>query len=673
MKVLVQKLRDCFELELENSFLWAPVFLGLGILCYFHLPFDPSFLQTGVLLFASIAGLMLCWRNYYFRYIAAAFLLFAVGFGASDFRTHYVAAPKLKVEKKDIWVEGKIDEIIFYDKGKKLVLSEVDSLDLMSDEIPAKIRVNIKSNINDFLIGDRILVKATLMPPPKPNYPGGFEFERFLYFKQIGAIGYAVNKPRLLELADSITMRDRVNSMRKKIADRIENIMDYPANAVAIAMLVCDTSRIKSTEFEQIRKSGIAHLIAISGLHIVTVVALIFLLVRFLLTRSPTLSNRYNSKKVAAIASILCTSVYLLISGAPVSAQRAFIMSCIVLVAIIADRRSSPMRSIAISAMMILLVTPETLLSASLQMSFTACIALVTAFHYLKGVFVRQTDSVPKKAFGYFLGVSFSTLIAGTATAPLIVYHFNQFSTYSLLANLICVPLSDFVIMPFGILMLVLMPIGLDFIPAFFIEKGLNIVVQSAAFVSELPYSSFFIPSFPDYGIFLIIAGFLIFCFMQSRIKLIGIPILIIGLLTQLSFSPPDILIDNQAKLFAYWDKTNHMYLSSKQKSRFSAKSWQATLGANKVDHVRKLQSCTDAKCTLEISGKKISIGKEIICDNSADFLINTSEKNLVCANTKVVNWGDIKPNGASIIWINSDDLTIATVGENLLRRLWNN
>lgn len=667
-----EKLQEILALEFENAFLWAPVFLGLGILCFFHMPFDPGFAFTLTLVLAGVLFTFFTRKNFLWKFFGLAFLLFSIGFAASDFRTHIVAGPKLKNQHDDIWVEGKIDEIIFYDKGKKLVLSDIESLSLMSYEIPNRVRINVKSNINDLLIGDRILVKATLMPPPKPSYPGGFEFERFLFFKQIGAIGYAVNKPRLLEIPDEITFRDRVNSLRKKIADRIENIMDYPANAIAIAMLVGDTSRIKSTEFEMIRKSGIAHLIAISGLHIVTVVAMIFLLVRFAVTRSATLSNRYNSKKIAAIAAIFCTSLYLIISGAPVSAQRAFIMSCIVLIAIIFDRRSSPMRSIAISAILILLATPEALLSASLQMSFTACIALVAAFEYFEGVFVKKSDPISKKALGYFLGVSFSTLIAGTATAPLIVYHFNQFSTYSLLANLVCVPLSDFIIMPFGILMLVLMPFGVDFLPAFFIEKGLNIVASTAEFVSVLPYSSFFIPSFPDYGIFMIVMGFLAFCFLQSRLKLVGIPVLILGIATQFSFSPPTILIDNKAKLFAYLDEKNHMYLSSKQKSRFVAKSWQASLGANAVEHVRKLPNCSEKFCELQIAGHDVLVGNAISCDKNASIFINTSSEILDCGGAKNFNWGEVQNMGSAAIWISKNDVQISTVGQSLIQRVWN-
>ena len=329
------------------------------------------------------------------------------------------------------------------------------------------------------------------------------------------------------------------------------------------------------------------------------------------------------------------------------------------------------MRSIAISAMLILLITPEALLSASLQMSFTACIALVASFNYFEGIFVKKTDPIKKKAIGYFFGVCFSTLIAGTATAPLVIYHFNQFSTYSLLANLICVPLSDFIIMPFGILMLVLMPLGLDFLPAFIIENGLSIVANTAEHVSQLPYSSFFIPSFPDYGIFLVISGFLTFCFMKTNIKFAGIPILFAGLFTQMSFAPPDILIDSQAKLFAYINDKNEMYVSSKQKSRFSAKSWQAALGANKLEHVRKLKNCSEKECVLNIKNHKVLIGNKLGDVKNFDVVINTSDNNIKC-DDNCINWNKYKALGAATIKILDGEIKMESVGQKLIERIWN-
>ena len=151
--------------------------------------------------------------------------------------------------------------------------------------------------------------------------------------------------------------------------------------------------------------------------------------------------------------------IYLILAGSSISAQRAFIMSSLTLIAIIIDRNASPMRSIGLTALTLMLLTPESILSASLQMSLAACMCLVAVFEFSKKLCSRiGYDSYFKKALNYAVSITLSTLTAGLATAPFVIYHFNQFSTYSVLMNLVAIPLSDFIIMPLGLITMLMMP-----------------------------------------------------------------------------------------------------------------------------------------------------------------------------------------------------------------------
>lgn len=673
---MIKVLLSNISKEAESLFYWIPVAIGLGIIFFFQLPFDPD---PNIAIAATISTILITYllRKFYIPYtIALAILFFVLGYSAAQYRAISLDAPKIKEKIEDIWIEANISEITYFDNGRRLILENIDSDDLLSYETPLKIRVNTRSDVSSFQIGDRVLLKASLMPPPEPMIPNGFDFSYYLYFKQIGAIGFAKSRIILLDENTKNSFENYVNKLRKAIADRISSQIENPFAAIANGMMVGDASQINKDDFDIIRVSGIAHIIAISGMHIVCVVGMVFFATRFLLTRFSDFALRYNVKKVSALIAIIFSFIYLLISGSPVSAQRAFVMSSLVLSAIVFDRNSTPMRSIAISAIIILLITPEALMGASLQMSFAACVALIASYEVSTKFFAHKFGrSFIAKSTIYITSVTFSTLVAGAATAPFIIYHFNQFSTYSILANILCVPLSDFFIMPFGMISMLLMPVGLDFITLKPMEWGLIAMFNYAKYISELPNASFFIPSFTSYGMSFVIVGGLVLCFLSTRLRYAGLIAIVIGFTTLKDVRKPDIAIDKSGKFFVIKDEKDNLYFSAKRIPKFAKGAWMQNLGINDFQTINELNSCDENSCYISNANSKsayVVFGEVQHQCKDADVVLNLSNQEYKCSNSKVIKKADLIEKGGHLIWLLKDGIKIKTVLENRPKRIWN-
>jgi competence protein ComEC len=198
---------------------------------------------------------------------------------------------------------------------------------------------------------------------------------------------------------------------------------------------------------------------------------------------------RYPAKKWAALAALAGAFFYLLLSGATVPTQRAFLMLAAVLAAVVLDRTAISMRLVAWAAVLVLLVAPESLLSASFQMSFAAVTALVAVYEALSGRSSawRSGAGRVRKLGLYVSGVLLTTVVAGLATAPFALYNFNRFALYGVAANMIAVLLTGLWVMPWAICALVLMPFGLEAVALAPMGWGIDAVVSVAETVAAWP------------------------------------------------------------------------------------------------------------------------------------------------------------------------------------------
>ena len=443
--------------ERERWPLWLPVGAGLGIALYFLIPFEPPLWLGPLAASGALVGGILAWRRPSGFLLVLALGMVGVGFAVAQLRTAQVAAPILERRLGPVEVSGQITDLDPRPQGLRMVMEQVQIAGLAADRTPVRVRIRLGAAAAEGLHpGQWVSLRAVLMPPPGPVAPGAFDFQRYLYFKQLGAVGYAVVsavRPVARDDAEGgDSWRMWLSSLRQTVFSRVVAGIDGAPGAIAAALMTGERGAIPKDVLKAVRDSGLAHLLAISGLHIGLFAGILFLGTRTGLALIGPVARRFPIKKWAAVVAVAGAFPYLLITGATVPTQRAFMMTGLVLLAILVDRTAISMRLVAWAAVIILVMTPESLLGASFQMSFAAVIALIAAYEVLRERLVtwRAAGGWWRRPGIYLTGIALTTLIAGSATAPFVLYHFNRFAGYGLVANLVAVPLTALWIMPWA-------------------------------------------------------------------------------------------------------------------------------------------------------------------------------------------------------------------------------
>ena len=490
--------------------LWLPVAIGIGVAIYFQLRFEPAVWIGLVAIFVLLAAWILVRRQTWLLLPCLLLGAAAAGFTMAQVRTLLVAEPVLQGRIGPVKVLGRLVEADIRDSGWRVVLDSVriETREAVPEnDIPKRVRLRIHDPGPGLDTGRWLSVRAVLLPPPPPVAPGAFDFQRQVYFAGIGAVGYAVGKLRGESPAADIAAGGWtlwVEAARQGISARVLGALDGETGAVATALMTGKHSAISKDVIQAMRDSGLAHLLAISGLHIGLVAGLAFFAVHAVCALIPPLVLRYPIKKWAAVAALLVAFAYLLLSGATVPTQRAFLMIGLMLVAVLLDRTAITMRPVAWAAAVILLATPESMMSASFQMSFAAVVGLVAGYELLRryaGDWRFREDSRwgrwARMPMVYLAGVAVTTVIAVTATSPFAIYHFNRIAAFGLAANLVAVPMTALWIMPWGLLAFLLMPFGLEQGALVPMGWGIDVVIETARRVAAWPGAVVPVPVLP--------------------------------------------------------------------------------------------------------------------------------------------------------------------------------
>jgi competence protein ComEC len=239
-----------------------------------------------------------------------------------------------------------------------------------------------------------------------------------------------------------------VDGLRAKVNARIRAVLPGGTGEIAAALITGERGGISEAVTQSMRDSGLAHILSISGLNMVIMACTVFWLVRALLALVPSLALRYPIKKWAAGAALADASFYLALSGGAVPTVRSWIMMSIVLIAVMLDRPALTMRNVALAALAILIVAPESLFDPSFEMSFAAVAALVALYEWLSTRSRERLGDISlfwgtlRKGWALISGAAVTTLVAGAAITPFAIYHFHRMTHYGLVANLIAAPSS---------------------------------------------------------------------------------------------------------------------------------------------------------------------------------------------------------------------------------------
>jgi len=675
-RALVARAETLAAAQRDRWPLWTPVLFGTGIAIYFSLLFEPS-LWWAAGVFCGFLGAAWLFRGAVFaRGTVIALALVAGGFLVAQLHTHWVAAPVLTKPIKAALVTGQVIELERGLKGPRVVLDKPVVRRLAPEATPDRIRLRLRRG-DTVGVGDRIAVLARLSPPPAPAMPGAYDFQRRAWFARLGGVGFALGH---VKPADDIggatgTAAIKLAKLRQAMADRIRGSLPVESGAVAAALIVGDRSAIPEETVQALRDAGLAHLLAISGLHLGLVATILFFGVRLVLAIVEPVALRLPIKKIAAIAALVGAFIYLLLAGATVPTQRAFIMTGIVLFAVLVDRTALSLRLVAWAAMIVLALSPDVLLSASFQMSFAAVVALVAVYEALREPlrdWLRGSGPGRKLAF-YFIGVAISTIVAGAATGLIALHHFGRVTQFGLVANLAAIPIASFWIMPWGVLAAALMPFGLEDFALVPMAWGIEWVVFVARTVAGWPGAVAAIPVLPQTGLVVIALSGLWLCLWQGRVRSLGC----LGIAAGLVFIPltdrPDVLVTGNGKLMAVRLADGTLSLTSGKTERFAAKIWMERDGqlAPRVweagDAASAPLSCDRLGCVYRRAGRHVALIKDAraFADDCWDdwIIVSTVPTRRACRGTAhTIDRFDLWRQGAHAIWIGRDTVQVKSV-----------
>ena len=597
--------------QYTNLVLWTPVAMGVGIAAYFGLEQEPNpywclaMAAPVLLLFLGIGrrlglvAFVLCW---------AAFGVIA-GFSLAVWSAHRVAAPAISYPVGET-VEGRVVEISRSASGRpRITLEDVVVYGVEPERLPSSVRLTILDETGELPVpSDRIRVYATLMPTGEPVEPGGFDFHRRAFFDGLGAVGLTRGVLTRVALSEGLSLLDKIRSqiawVRNQISKALREVLPGAEGGFAAAILVGDRAWINEADQEALRASNLAHLLAISGLHMGILTGLVFAVFRGGLALVPIATTQVSTKKIAAVVALIAGCAYLMLSGATIATQRAFIMVAVALTAVLLDRPALTLRALAVAAIIVLAIRPISLLDAGFQMSFAATAALIGGFSWVRGRmrtphWLDRTGPF-KVVATYVTALLFASLLAGIATAPFAAFHFNRTAPYGLIANLLAVPIMGFVIAPAACIAAVLAPLGWAEWPLRVMGEGISQILNVAHSVSDLPGAVQPVGAVAPEALILVVAGGLWILLWKGGARTLGLAAIAGGLALWSTPPPrPDLIVAPQARLIGKMTPQGRA-LDHPTAQGYAAKTWLRRDGdmATQIEAAERGQFNKDAGWT---------------------------------------------------------------------------
>lgn len=575
--------------------LWSPVAMGAGAGAYFALRTEPALWQA----FALAAGLAGLWGLAAWRGASRILMLIATlaaigggGFLLAKLRTQAVAGPVLGVSRPyevEAWV---VDMASPGTSGQRLILAPVRIEGVAPEMTPGRIRVTLADGptpLSTPAPGTAVRLNAVLGPPPPPASPGAYDFARDAWFDGIGAVGFSREMPETISItrpAWRLGLILAINEARWALARKIVAATPAGAQGLAAAMTTGHEAWLDPDAETALRNSGLAHIISISGVHMAIVGGAAFFGARALIALWPWFALRFPGKKIAAVVGLLAVGGYLIVSGAPAPAQRAAIVTATAFVAILFDRRAITLHALALSALVIIAMQPEAVTAPGFQMSYAATAALVALFEAwprrVKEINTPWPITAVQRAGAWLLLSLGASLVAGLATGPFALQHFNRVSTYGLAANLLSEPVSSFLIMPALALGAALQSMGLGGPFLWLAGQGIGLLNGVARFFADLPGATVLVASAPAVALPVSLFGVFFLCLWKGKMRWIGLPLaLAVNLWPRPA--PPDVWIASDGSAAAIRVGRTALALRPEAQA-FAADLWSRRRGLTLAD-----------------------------------------------------------------------------------------
>ena len=523
--------------------LWSAVGLGAGIGLWFWLAGPAQWIalmciaagaaMAGFFIVPGRSGAACGWLG----------LLVAVGAGVVWGRAAVVAAPRLErpaIAQFDatlVMAEPRVAD------GKlRLTLAPHDP------KLPPRVRVTLDldkapAGLND---GAEVRLRARLARPPSMALPGEHDFARDAWFLGLGAVGKVLGEVKVIKAA----VPSGLDGLRSRLDTHIQHSLPGPAGTIATAFVSGNQNAISKDDANAMRRSGLAHLLSVSGLHIAAVVAATMFLSLRLLALSETLALRLNLMLVSAGFAAAAGIGYTLLTGAQVPTVRSCIAALLVLAGMALGREALSLRVVAAGAVVVMLVAPDSMVGPSFQMSF-ASVATIIALHSVgpvKRFFERREEGLVQRVLRSLASLLLTGLAVEFALMPFALYHFHRAGFYGVVANLVAIPLTTFVSMPLEAAALALDPIGLSH--PLWIATGwsLDTLLWVAHRVAAIPGAVRMLPAMPTGAFVVMVIGGLWCCLWRGRVRAWGLAPLAAGALVAVTAPVPDLLVSGDGR-----------------------------------------------------------------------------------------------------------------------------
>ena len=570
-----------------TAFLFLPVFMGMGAVIYFTLPFEPNW--TPLVALTCLTVLLRYGVRHHFVAASLTNLALAILVG--------LLAAKCETERRATQILG--SDVTTYLTARVVMLEQQDkdsfriTLDVLDTarpqlrHAPQRVRVTAHDIPAATSVGSGLQGFVRLRMPSGPVRPGNYDFAFNSYFTGIGANGFFLGTPRLVNVPPAEGIHGQASSwiaaLRVRISERVETTLAGEDGSVAAALITGIRAGISDKTNEDLRKAGLAHILSISGLHLALAAGVVMVSLRSLFALFPGFSLRYPVKKIAAFLSLLSCTFYLALSGADIAAQRSYIMIVVMLLAVLSDRRAMSMGNIAIAAMLTIAITPHEVLGPSFQMSFAATAALIAAYAWWLKRHAGNEQPAPvgipgASPFASMIArpvffTAATSIVAGAASGVFAAYHFNNTAPLGLVGNVLSLPAISLIIMPFGVLGLLLMPVELDWLPLQIMGFGVWLVraiaENVAAWAPDGNPGAMPVPTLLSWALAIILLVTL-----TTWLRLLAVPLMVIGLVVFIRAPMPDILVSEDAKLVAVRLSNGDMALNQTRPSRFTKDNW---------------------------------------------------------------------------------------------------
>jgi len=620
------------EAERDQLPLWLPVALGAGIAAWFGLS-GPAEWRVFALVTAGCGALAVAagrggrasgWAGVLMLTVAAGCLL-------AWARAERVRAPVL-ARAAVVRLAGEVTAVQPQPARERTRL-EVRP---RATDLPPRVRINVDDDLlpRGIAPGARIAVRARLVPPPGPALPGAYDFARVAWFTGLGATGKALERVEVVAPAPPAGWRQRLATARGQLTRHIQAQLPGSTGGVAAAFVTGDTGAIGQQESDAFRRSGLAHLLSISGLHITAAVAGAVLVTLRLLALWPWLALRANLPVVAAGAGALAGIAYTLLSGAEVPTVRSLVAALLVLLGLALGREAMTLRLVAAGALAVLLVRPEALAGPSFQLSFAAVTAIIALHEQprVRAFLARREEAWPRRAVRALAGLVATGVLVEAALAPIAAWHFHRAGFYGALANIVAIPWSTFVVMPLEAAALLGDMVGVG-APAWWMAgRALDLLIGLARMVAGLPGAVAALPSMPAGAFACMVAGGLWLALWRTRLRRWGLVPLAFGAAWALAAPAPDLLVTGDGRHVAVRGPDGTLHLLRARAGDYVREQLGEAAGVQGA--ALELEALPGARCSPDLC--LALIGRWRLLATRSSYPLDRGELTSACA------WADI-------------------------------